>query len=71
MPALNERAITLVTKSVLPGKPYEYTVNWEYWYGTLASGQYRLVMHMDIMEFDGIENSDDVGDYFLYVPFSL
>lgn len=68
---IRDVAMTAIAHTVLPGESIEHTVKWESRYGSLATGDYRLIKRIERVQDDGEDFNDVVGDYHMYVNFSL
>lgn len=68
---IRDIAVTAITYMVLPGEEIEHTVKWENRYGSLPTGEYRLVKRIEIVQDDGDDYNDLIEDYHMYVSFSL
>lgn len=68
---LQDVPITAIAHMVLPGESIEHAVNWERRYGSLPTGDYRLVKRVERVHEDGEGFNNVVGDYYIYVSFSV
>lgn len=68
---IREVAVIAIEYNVLPGESVEHTVNWDTKYGSLPEGDYRLVKQIEKRMDDGEDYNDSVGDFYIYVSFSI
>lgn len=68
---IRDVAVTAVAHMLLPGESVEHTVKWENRYGSLPTGEYRIVKRIEIVQNDGKEYDNLIDDYHMYVSFSL
>lgn len=68
---IRDVAVTAIAYTVLPGEKIEHTVKWETRYGSLPTGEYRLVKRIEIVQDDGDDYNNLIDDYYMYVTFSL
>lgn len=68
---IRDVAVTADAHMLLPGESVECTVKWENRYGSLPTGEYRLVKRIEILQDDGDDYNDLIDNYHMYVSFSL
>ena len=68
---IRDVAVTAVAHMLLPGESVEHTIKWENRYGSLPTGEYRIVKRIEIVQNDGKEYDNLIDDYHMYVSFSL